>query len=583
MPPNAHAFSSDDAMPHDIRWYTPAPFWPKRLQNGSRERFRTPELLQFERDDFMGELQALLAARPNALDEKRAEGEAHLGGGDGAESDAAPIPLYQPAHERYYLVTASLVCRERGLPDRGVDTTKGERVSFVLRRLEPAGPEAAGAVEVDGQPHVEYGWTRSEDGTRREWHPVSRPRQVMDGEERQSMFPQTYAPDTPQERMTGPRRLWAGLIPVAKREAFETAPLHDGEEESSGARVPADDPEVGDRYALDDPRKTYFETRILRAFKGIRDQLASAPSSVSAADARNALLFAWLDLWQFLTTHLPAVARAIERETPTGRADLGADARSKRAVLRRLVVQARAGAILRRVAEHAPDLEAGRLDGVSLPHFSDGGASLDRDALRAALDRLLAGNAPGEDLAQGRPRLQAEVNGALGTLGPSDPLPDDLRPPSTAPGEEGVYVVRCVYERPHCPPSRRTTVSAPSRPFRLASFFDAEAPARDINITLPGASVQDFRDSSQSVTMRFTKELRKQAQRIGDITFDKLQEGTVGPAPKVNIGMICSLSIPIITICALILLLVMVVVLNIVFWWLPFFKICFPLPTGDTD
>jgi uncharacterized membrane protein (DUF373 family) len=49
----------------------------------------------------------------------------------------------------------------------------------------------------------------------------------------------------------------------------------------------------------------------------------------------------------------------------------------------------------------------------------------------------------------------------------------------------------------------------------------------------------------------------------------------------VNIGMICSLSIPIITICALILLLVIVLALNVVFWWLPFFKICFPLPSSN--
>jgi hypothetical protein len=47
--------------------------------------------------------------------------------------------------------------------------------------------------------------------------------------------------------------------------------------------------------------------------------------------------------------------------------------------------------------------------------------------------------------------------------------------------------------------------------------------------------------------------------------------------------MICSLSIPIITICALILLLIIVNLLNIVFWWLPYFKICFPIPMGSSD
>ena len=46
----------------------------------------------------------------------------------------------------------------------------------------------------------------------------------------------------------------------------------------------------------------------------------------------------------------------------------------------------------------------------------------------------------------------------------------------------------------------------------------------------------------------------------------------------INIGMICSLSIPIITICALILLIIIVTLLDFIFRWLPYFVICFPVP-----
>jgi hypothetical protein len=42
--------------------------------------------------------------------------------------------------------------------------------------------------------------------------------------------------------------------------------------------------------------------------------------------------------------------------------------------------------------------------------------------------------------------------------------------------------------------------------------------------------------------------------------------------------MICSLSIPIITICALLLLMIIVNLLDIIFRWVPFFLFCFPLP-----
>jgi hypothetical protein len=43
-------------------------------------------------------------------------------------------------------------------------------------------------------------------------------------------------------------------------------------------------------------------------------------------------------------------------------------------------------------------------------------------------------------------------------------------------------------------------------------------------------------------------------------------------------GMVCSFSIPIITIVALILLIIFVKLLDIIFFWMPFFQICLPLP-----
>jgi hypothetical protein len=46
----------------------------------------------------------------------------------------------------------------------------------------------------------------------------------------------------------------------------------------------------------------------------------------------------------------------------------------------------------------------------------------------------------------------------------------------------------------------------------------------------------------------------------------------------VDIGMICSLSIPIVTLCALILLMIIVALLDFIFRWLPFLAFCFPVP-----
>jgi hypothetical protein len=43
-------------------------------------------------------------------------------------------------------------------------------------------------------------------------------------------------------------------------------------------------------------------------------------------------------------------------------------------------------------------------------------------------------------------------------------------------------------------------------------------------------------------------------------------------------GMICTLSIPIITLCALILLIIIVFLLDVIFKWVPYLIFCLPLP-----
>lgn len=55
---------------------------------------------------------------------------------DAASPDFVPTKLYQPAHQRYYLVAANLACGLVGFPDRVIDSGKQEKVSFVIRRLK---------------------------------------------------------------------------------------------------------------------------------------------------------------------------------------------------------------------------------------------------------------------------------------------------------------------------------------------------------------------------------------------------------------------------------------------------------------
>lgn len=56
---------------------------------------------------------------------------------------------------------------------------------------------------------------------------------------------------------------------------------------------------------------------------------------------------------------------------------------------------------------------------------------------------------------------------------------------------------------------------------------------------------------------------------------EMVQEGDGNP---LGIGWLCSFSLPVLMICAMFLLSIMIALLNIVFWWIPWVKICLPFP-----
>ena len=57
-----------------------------------------------------------------------------------------------------------------------------------------------------------------------------------------------------------------------------------------------------------------------------------------------------------------------------------------------------------------------------------------------------------------------------------------------------------------------------------------------------------------------------------------LKEEGLDQGLEVQLGKICSLSLQIIMLVAFIVMFIFLILLNIVFWWLPFLKICFPVP-----
>jgi len=125
-------------------------------------------------------------------------------------------------------------------------------------------------------------------------------------------------------------------------------------------------------------------------------------------------------------------------------------------------------------------------------------------------------------------------------------------------------------------------ISAPTRAFIPAPFFDPDAPVRPIRIPMPvDTSTEGLKKYGKGVSFILSNQLRAQMDRVKGLK--ELMDGDLNGEAQLDIGLICSFSIPIITICALIVLMIFVSLLNIIFWWLPFLKICLPIPVIRQD
>lgn len=123
-----------------------------------------------------------------------------------------------------------------------------------------------------------------------------------------------------------------------------------------------------------------------------------------------------------------------------------------------------------------------------------------------------------------------------------------------------------------CP--ERTLWSAESEPFVIAPWYEG-AGAPPVKIGLP--------DPSDRAALRALKPnvafvVPPALQNLLSGSAKDLMEGKGGTG-TLGITWICSFSIPLITICAFIVLNIFLTLFNLVFGWLFFIKICLPLPT----
>jgi hypothetical protein len=131
-----------------------------------------------------------------------------------------------------------------------------------------------------------------------------------------------------------------------------------------------------------------------------------------------------------------------------------------------------------------------------------------------------------------------------------------------------------VHETDGCPP--RLVWSAASPDFGLVPWFEPgdAAPAA---IALPG--LEDFSKLKPNVAFAVPPSLQGflQANDAKGLLDGDKKKSTIG------VAWICSFSLPIITLCAFIVLNIFLKLFDLIFQWMAFIKICIPIPVPKKD
>ncbi|MDD4979348.1 MAG: hypothetical protein PHI29_12020 [Gallionella sp.] len=561
-----------------------------------------------------------------------------------------PLKLFHPAHQRHYLVAANLVCGRAGFPDREVATSSAEQVGFVLRRMLPV--DAA----VADSPLEEYAFVKEVGGGH--WQRVitdlassEADASLVAGEELLPMFPLNFRDDSGH-----PRRMLAGVVPVGRREEYMSSRAQVQADVPGAGGIAANPSVVAARkeqfkMEITEPWKNLIRSSLAAADRimdassevmGNNDKLNAARRANDQIQGQSYLIL--LDFADYLYLHLsPVWACLIDtskqaslqndaqrrlfnwlNDSDAGRGannlwPITQNGRSFKGSLREALLAVRSTAVREALESATRSFPDDLDDGLEWPDFvyllagvrgtsanySSWGihsslaaknivvANEDIGATDATLSTVESEVAKLDKLVQ----LVIQAIDLQAPATPAPPLPFAARlrdALTTTQGDAGWFTMRCVYLRCDCGPQRMAVLSEPSQRFQLANFFDSDAPARPIRISLPlDTTPAGMRKHSKNTAFVISDVLCGQIQRakgLGLVDLVRavlpwplhkdLDVGGMGPCKsnEANIGMICSLSIPIITICALILLMIIVSLLDFIFRWMPWFIMCFPIP-----
>lgn len=624
-----------------------APLWrqtgdPAVADN--RVKFRTPTILRFANDSFMDEFHNLLSTEPQRLGEYvaapetwnappnepvpapqksgmalvltrarnaavqrlQARGSRVIGASSSSSqsSDGSRIlKLYQPVHQRFYMVATCLVCRMLGLPDRKIDAGVQEKASFVMRMLQPH--PIADKIAPDPRECDEFALVN------KQWQLVTDPETLVDGEEKHALAPAAYIEDDSRRR-----RLLVGLIPVGDRErllqAVQPNPvgadplptpvdarqmllkiqvigplknLEDVADRAITAIQPPDPNKDPTAVKLTDDQKVAMQNSIPNILRTANDQIQQVS------------WYVLLDLARYFQTYLGDLWNAIQSGD-------GSTLNSTLAPLWTTLSGITYSGLTMVSALKKAFAAANQLENVVKTAYqtktadgSDGTAGWPSFLFQfytvdTAGKHGLTGLSTGTD----RTNFENQIIAAVLALAPTpaNPLPPRLVAQANANPQGPVwFTVRCVLERPNCLALTPPLVSEPTAAFQLAAYFDPDAPARPIRIGMPiDTTPAGLRKFDKNTAFVMSDTLCGQVNKMSGMSFadlimsvlpfplhKDLDSGGGKPCGNgISAGMVCSFSIPIITIIALILLIIFVKLLDIIFFWMPFFQICLPLP-----
>lgn len=539
-----------------------------------------------------------------------------------------PLKLFQPVHQRFYLAAAHLVCELPGLPTR--TTASGDKSGMLLRRLLSDGRECA-FFKTPGQPSR---WVPLADASQplpgEEWlsvfplaytPPAGPARKLLAGlipvarhdDYRFASVGTAPAPaaNRANELKAGARMKliapWQGLIERARASRDSTGEVQTDKpwDDKPAARDAAGTkslPKLNDQLQESSWRQLQeMQEWLLATLPQVHAGLASGAATGAKAQALlNRLTAAvWgpaeraavaavlsVDVKAIATTPAPNLRLAL---VEIGKPGVGTALDATEHPFPKgpgwapfsfpLAVATAAGPTIAGPFNPWPTVGVG--DNADVQDVANRRLESLYDDVAAAIDEALAAGTLGSATPQApdAARMAAELQATLAA---------DTGAPR--------YLLRFVHQRCDCGPLHPAVMSAPSEVFELAGFFDPDAPLRPIRIALPfdtsPGGLRKFGKNSAFIMSDLLCGQMKRVRRVGfgDMVlsvlpwpFHKdLDVGEMAPCAQgaggPSFGTICSLSIPIITIVAFILLIVIATLLDLIFRWLPFLMVCFPVP-----